>query len=130
MLSKQKNTTVQSGTIETLIGSTTTITGNISSKGMIRIDGILNGDLDNESEIIIGDGGNVTGNITAFKVSIGGNVKGNVKCSDMLEILSSGHLIGDVEVVHFSVEKGAMFNGQCNILSEGHPINDSYKEEE
>ncbi|HEY5561397.1 MAG TPA: polymer-forming cytoskeletal protein [Clostridiaceae bacterium] len=121
MLTKQKNTTSQQpsqrGSIETLIGSSAIITGNITSSGMIRIDGVLDGDLASDAEVIIGDGGKVTGDITAFKVSIGGNVRGNIKCKDVLEIMSTGHLIGDIEVMHFSVENGAMFNGNCNILS-------------
>jgi len=129
MLSKQKNVASQkasqSGTIETLIGSSTTIIGNITSSSMIRIDGILDGNLTTDSEVIIGEGGKVKGDISAFKVSIGGNVKGNVKCKDMLEIMSTGHLVGDVEVMHFSVEKGAMFNGNCNILSKESEISDS-----
>lgn len=118
MFTAAKGSAGQSNRIDTLIGASTSIIGNLNSSGVVKFDGKLNGDIVSESDVIIGEEAHINGSITAFNVSIAGNVEGNVKSSGTLEILSSGTLIGDVEVANFSIGKGAVFNGKCNMTSD------------
>jgi cytoskeletal protein CcmA (bactofilin family) len=117
MFSNTKTSTNQISKIDTLIGTSTNITGNIVATGVIRIDGKYAGDISTESDVIIGEGGYIKGNVRAVSVSISGNVEGNMCCSGTLEILSTGSLIGDVEVANFSIGKGAIFNGNCKMVN-------------
>jgi cytoskeletal protein CcmA (bactofilin family) len=104
--------------INTVIGSTTSVTGNINATETIRVDGRYIGDIVTEADIIIGERAYIKGNITAVNVSLCGGLEGNVKCTGILEILIPGKLIGDVEVGSLSIDKGAIFNGKCKILYE------------
>ena len=58
----------------------TTVTGNISASTDIRIDGILQGNLDCQGKVIIGEQGRVQGDIKAVNAEIMGTVCGNI-CS-------------------------------------------------
>jgi cytoskeletal protein CcmA (bactofilin family) len=118
MFSSSKNTSVSTNKIDTLIGAATNMSGNINTTGVIRIDGKYSGDIFTESDVIIGEGAFIKGNIIALNISIAGNVEGNIKSNGTLEILPTGTLIGDVEVVFFSIDKGATFNGMCVMISQ------------
>lgn len=103
---------IKDSKVDTLIGTTTNITGNINSDGNIRVDGRFNGDIISKKEVTIGEAGVVVGNITAENVVISGMVNGNIKCDGLLEILPSGKLYGDFEVNCVSIEEGAVFKGK------------------
>jgi cytoskeletal protein CcmA (bactofilin family) len=105
--------TNKSNKIDTIIGALTTIQGNMSGSGTIRVDGKYNGDICTETDVIIGETGSVTGNITSANVTISGIVEGNMKCSELLEILPTGQLIGDIEAKNISINTGAIFKGKC-----------------
>lgn len=117
MFSGTKSAANQISRIDTLIGASTNITGNIIASGVIRIDGKYTGDISTESDVIIGEGAYIKGNVKAVNISISGNVEGNIICSGTLEILPTGCLIGDVEVANFSIGKGAVFNGNCSMVN-------------
>jgi cytoskeletal protein CcmA (bactofilin family) len=116
MFSNSKGSNIQTNKIDTLIGPSTNITGNINATGIIRIDGCYTGDIFSESDVIIGEGASIKGNITAINVSVSGRVDGNIKSNGTLEILSSANVVGDVEVFNFSIDRGAAFNGKCIMI--------------
>lgn len=118
MFSSSKNIQASSAKVETVIGPGTFIDGDIKSTGIIRVDGKCTGDIVTNGAVIIGEGAFVSGDITAVNVSLGGRVEGNVRCSGVLEIMLKGTLIGDVDAMELSIQKGAVFNGKCNILSD------------
>lgn len=103
--------------VDTIIGPLTSIQGTINATGTIRIDGKYDGDIITETDVIIGETGIVTGNITAFNATISGMVTGNIKCSSLFELLSTGQLIGDIEAKNVSVNTGAIFKGKCLMLT-------------
>lgn len=118
MFSNSKNIQVSNTKVETIIGPGTIIEGDIKSTGMVRVEGKCTGDIITDGAVIIGEGAYINGNITAGNVSLGGRVEGNVRCSGVLEIMLKGALIGDVDAMELSIQKGAVFNGKCNILSD------------
>lgn len=101
--------------IDTIIGPSSNIEGKINASGTVRIDGKYTGDIFTDGDVIIGEDGVIDGNITAVNVSISGKVEGNVFCQNLLEILSTGHLNGDVEVKKLFISDGAVFRGKCNM---------------
>ena len=118
MFSNPRKLTSASTKIDTLIGASTTITGNIDSTGTVRIDGTYTGDIVTISDVIIGKGAYVKGNIKATSVIISGTVEGNIRCTGFLELLPTATLTGDIEVANFSIENGSTFNGRCNTYTD------------
>jgi len=101
---------------ETIIGPSVMIKGNFNSQGNIIIEGTLKGDVRTSSTIYIGDKARVTANIDAKTARAGGEIKGNMKIKDHLEVVASARIHGDIECSSLSVENGAIINGKCSML--------------
>lgn len=102
----------------TIIGSGANFNGTLNCSGTIRIDGIFEGELNIDGNIIVGESGRIKGNIRAGKITIAGTVDGDVHCSGTLELMSGGKLYGDMEVKGINIEDGAIFDGKCTMLKQ------------
>lgn len=117
--SMKKSTNAMHDDIETIIGRNTQFKGTISGAGNIRIDGSMEGEIDGEGNVIVGEMGEVVANVKARNILISGTIRGNVQAVEKLEILNSGKLYGDVTASILSVSEGAMFKGNSNMESSG-----------
>lgn len=115
----KKNANAMNDDIETIVGRNTQFKGTVSGAGNIRIDGSLEGEIEGEGNVIVGEMGEVVANVKARNVLISGLVRGNVQAAEKLEILNSGKLYGDVSAAILSVSEGAVFKGNSNMESSG-----------
>jgi cytoskeletal protein CcmA (bactofilin family) len=121
------NKKINTETYDIMVGPHTTIDGNISSEGSVRIEGIINGSIDSKGNIIVGPKANITGNVTCLSIEISGSVKGNISARGNTQVFATGSLIGDIDVISFNIEEGAVFDGNCKI-SKKQPIISDKKE--
>ena len=84
----------------------------------MRIEGTVTGSLQCKSRVVIGDSGEVKGNITANDAVISGRVIGNVIVKESLFLKATAKIFGDLMVGKSVVESGAEFNGTCKMNSE------------
>ncbi|OWZ83486.1 bactofilin family protein [Natranaerobius trueperi] len=101
--------------VETIIGNATEFKGNISSEGMVRIDGSVEGEIAIGDSLVIGEQGKVYANIKSKNVTVAGEIHGDVECTESLEILSSGKLYGNIKVTNLFIDDGATFEGNCEM---------------
>jgi len=99
--------------INTIIGKGSAISGNMKVNGFIRIDGDIDGDLETDGNVIIGENARLHGNLTAKSVIIGGIIKGNIHASESVKVLSDAAVIGDILSRKVQVEASAIFHGHC-----------------
>jgi len=100
------------------IGASVVIKGEISGSEPLYIDGKVEGSIHVSGQrVTIGRSGTVTANIDAKEVVIMGSVKGNIQCTDRLDIRAEGSLTGDVISPRVSVEDGAMLKGSVDVRS-------------
>jgi cytoskeletal protein CcmA (bactofilin family) len=98
------------------IGRSLVIKGEVTGAESLFIDGRIEGTVNfPDNRVTVGRNGNVAANITAKEVVIMGKVKGNVECSDRLDIRSEGMLSGDVITHRISVEEGAILKGGVEV---------------
>lgn len=113
MLIKKKKNTPLTGTIDTLIGANTIISGNIETKGSLKIEGKVQGNIAATGDISLGKNALVLGDVYAKNVEVNGVIEGNIYADGLLRISSSAKLFGDVEVESFVSDQGALFEGKC-----------------
>ena len=103
--------------VETIIGPGATIKGEIHSRGTVRVDGNVEGKVNADGSVIVGEKGVVNAEVTAGLVVIGGTVHGKVNGREKVEILSTGRLYGDVSTkpAKFVVAEGVIFEGRCTM---------------
>ncbi|MBR2214221.1 MAG: polymer-forming cytoskeletal protein [Selenomonadaceae bacterium] len=108
-----------SGDAETVIGKSTRLHGEITGEGNIRIDGTVEGTISIEGNAVIGESGNVEGDIKAANLVVSGTVTGNANIEGNLCIQATGQLVGDVKVKSFNIEDGGIFMGRSEMSLRG-----------
>jgi cytoskeletal protein CcmA (bactofilin family) len=84
----------------------------------IKIDGSFDGTIDVSGQLVIGEGARVVGETKrATTVSVAGSVKGNI-VADKVEILRTGRIYGDINVISFVTEEGAILRGTVTMRDE------------
>jgi len=106
------------GVIETVIGPESVFQGTMRSKSSIRVDGRLEGGIAEANGIIIGDKGQVQGDINGRVVVVGGKITGNITATHSLEILPKAQVYGDIHCALLAIGEGATFEGNCVMSTE------------
>lgn len=98
-----------------LIGAGTSIVGELSAKGDIRIDGSFKGKLNVLGKIVLGNSGIIEGEVKANSADISGSIHGQMDISGALSVKASSKIEGDIKVGKLSIEPGAIFIGNCQM---------------
>ena len=93
-----------------VIGPDLTINGDLISKGELRVDGEVQGDIKG-SRVVIGERGHITGGVVAEDIVILGHVMGSVR-GLRVSLQSTSHVEGDVCCQALVLEQGAFFEGK------------------
>lgn len=99
----------------TLISSGTTVKGDISSNGDLRIDGTIIGNIRSTAKIVVGASGVVEGDIFGNQADIVGKVSGNISAKELLQLRGESVVTGNLYAGKLQVEPSATFNGQCHM---------------
>ena len=97
------------------IGAGTIITGNIESKGDIRVDGTLKGSINTSGKVVVGKEGLVEGDVICNSADISGVTKAKITTSQLLSLKATAKLHGDIITNKLSIEPGAAFTGSCSM---------------
>lgn len=111
-----KQTDFTKANFDTLIGSNTEFKGDITSKGIVRIDGKVIGNVSIQGDLFIGESSNIKGDITATNIHVAGSVEGNIFSTGLLKLLASAKVIGDIQVKSIICEEGCILDGNCKML--------------
>lgn len=109
-----KNVSPESNAVN-LIGAGTTIEGDIKSTGDIRVDGTLIGSLNTKGKVVIGQTGNVDGEIICQNADVSGTIKGKITVQELLSLKATSKLNGDIITNKLAIEPGANFSGSCSM---------------
>ena len=112
-----------------LIGVGTTIVGEITSSGDIRVDGTLSGAINTKGKVVVGSTGMVEGNVNASNADVSGELKGSISVSELLALKSTAKLDGDIITNKLAIEPGASFTGSCSMGAVIKDINHAGKQE-
>ena len=100
---------------ESLIAADITIEGKIEGGGSVRIAGKFKGDASVQGDLTIETGAKLTGGVRADKVTIAGELEGNVEEASHIELLPTGVVIGDLKAGSLTVASGARMRGQADF---------------
>jgi cytoskeletal protein CcmA (bactofilin family) len=91
------------------IGAGTSIVGNITCDGPAQFYGHIEGEV-RGSDLLIGDGAEVVGNVIAQEVTVRGRVKGTIRAV-RVKLQATGAVEGDIFHRALSIEDTALFEG-------------------
>jgi len=113
------------------LGEDTVFSGTLSFNGVVRIDGKMDGEVNTDDTLIVGENGVIEANINAGTVICRGKIKGTIKASKRIEIHNNSEVVGNISAPALLVENGAIFDGNCDMTgSDGKIIKLVQDEEE
>ncbi len=105
----------ENGHVHNHIAIDTNITGDITSKGDLRIDGHISGTIVSEGKIVIGREGLVEGKVKCKNADIAGNVKADIEVDELIVLKETSVMTGNIVTQKISIEPGAQFTGNCTM---------------
>lgn len=103
--------------LESFIGCNSAFKGDVDSKGTLRVDGVVEGNI-SADWVIVGEKARITGNVTARGIVVGGKIDGNLKAKEIVEIKSKGQIKGEITSKKLVVAEGGIFDGKSTMPSE------------
>lgn len=104
-----------------------TLNGDLTSSGDVRIDGVLNGAIKTEGRLVLGEKGVIEGEVSCASAIIAGELKATIVAQELLTLKSTAKLSGEIIAGKLAIEPGAVFSGKCSM---GPVIKDINKSEE
>lgn len=101
-----------------VIANGTTIKGDITTNGDIKIDGNLEGTIITKSKVIVGEKGVLKGTINASNIEIMGTVTGDMTATNAIILKSTAKITGNIRTNTIVIEQNAQFNGNCKMGKE------------
>lgn len=101
--------------VQTLIAENVTVGGSITSPGAIKVDGIVNGGIESEASVVLGEKSKIIGNVKGSNIIISGYVKGDVLASGQISLTSTANVDGDMIYSSIIIDEGAKFSGSCTM---------------
>lgn len=101
--------------VNTVIGEDSHLNGEIHTQRSIRIEGTLDGTIQSQGEVFIGEKSRVKANIVAKQVTVSGEVNGNIEATNGLFISKTGRVYGDISGDRLTIEEGAIYKGKVNM---------------
>lgn len=98
-----------------MLSSDVEIKGNLKFTGELTFEGKIDGEIQTEGTLNLGDCATVNGNINAQTVVVRGKVNGNIVAKDKIEIKTKAELFGDIRASKLSVEEGVTFVGKAEV---------------
>ncbi|MBQ7210095.1 MAG: polymer-forming cytoskeletal protein [Paludibacteraceae bacterium] len=97
------------------------IIGTVIADSDIRIDGVIEGELQCSGKVVIGEKGMLKGNVACTNAEILGKLDGKINVRQSLALRSTGNIKGEVKTQTLIVEPNAVFNGTCSMGETAQP---------
>ncbi|RJF99596.1 bactofilin family protein [Noviherbaspirillum saxi] len=114
------------GTIDSLIGISTNIHGDVHFQGGLRIDGHVKGNViadgDEPSMLVISEHAKVEGEVRVAHLVVNGEIIGPVHSSELLELQPRARITGDVYYKALEMHGGALVSGKLTHDQVSEPV--------
>jgi cytoskeletal protein CcmA (bactofilin family) len=98
------------------IGKSVFIKGELTGDEDLTIEGRVEGRIELKAHnLVIGPNGKINAEVDAKNVTIIGSVVGNICATEIVEIRSSGSVMGDIRAPRISIADGAHFKGSVDM---------------
>ena len=102
--------------IDSLIGATTRIEGNVFFSGGLRVDGAVRGNVaglpDQPATLVVSEQARIDGEVQATHVVVNGTINGPVDARETLELQAGSRVKGDIHYKSIEIQQGAVIEGR------------------
>ncbi len=116
-MNKKKENETTTASERNFLSTHTKIKGDISTQGILRIDGMVEGNIVMQGRLILGPESKIRGNIVSESLEIQGDFVGDCQIKGVLALKETAIVNGNVAYGSISIDLGAQFTGTSKILS-------------
>lgn len=114
MPEKKGRATARDGVLS-IIAADLKVVGALTTDGVVKIDGLVEGDIQAERQVLVSKGGEVKGDIRSNEVIVGGRIEGSVCASGRVEVQSTATVDGDILTKRILLHEGGEVNGTLRM---------------
>ena len=111
--------------IDSLVGISARIEGNLCFTGGLRIDGEVHGNVlggeSTENVLIVSEHARIEGDVRCATLIVEGYISGDVYATELLELQPKGRIIGNVHYKKLEMHSGATVAGTLTHQAAGEP---------
>ena len=89
--------------------------GRYSFRGTVMLNGKFKGEISSGDTLIIGERAVLEADVRAGRLTVSGEVTGNLRATERIELKRTARVYGDVEAPVVVVEEGVLFEGHCRM---------------
>ena len=105
------------GKPEAYLGQGSRVTGTLVFTGQVELDGYVEGELQSQDRLVVGESAVINARIVGTDVLIKGTVTGDISASKRLVLKKPAKVVGNISSTCISIEEGVTFEGQCTMSS-------------
>jgi cytoskeletal protein CcmA (bactofilin family) len=102
-------------TAVSIIGKDMTITGDLETEGVIKVEGAVRGTIRAATQVLISPGATIDGDLHTREAVIGGQVRGTIHAGERVEVQSTAVIAGDIHTTRILVVEGGQVNGEIKM---------------
>lgn len=91
------------------------VEGELRFDTSFRVDGRFTGKVSSAGDLIVGEGGEVEGDLRVGQVFISGTVRGSIRAAKKIQISPRGKVFAEIDTPALVIEDGAFFEGRCTM---------------
>jgi cytoskeletal protein CcmA (bactofilin family) len=114
---KEKTVSLKIDDITTILGKGSEFDGKLNFEGTLRIEGKFSGEIKSDAVLVVDEGADVKAEIDVGTIVIKGQVNGNIRAKQSVEIQQPGKMYGNINTPALTIEKGVIFEGACKMES-------------
>jgi cytoskeletal protein CcmA (bactofilin family) len=100
-----------------ILSSDVEIKGSIKFQKELLIDGKVEGDINSDGVLTVGENAEIRGEIKTKSITVYGKVHGNITVGERCELKSKCVLQGDLKAARLIIEEGATFIGKSEVTT-------------
>jgi cytoskeletal protein CcmA (bactofilin family) len=102
-------------TSKNILAADVEIKGTLKFSGELTFEGKLEGEIQSDGVLNLGDSAVVNGNINAQSVVVRGKVNGNIVAKEKIDIKAKTEMFGDIRAAKLAIEEGVTFVGKTEV---------------
>lgn len=106
----------------TVIAAGSVVEGTLRVRGLVQIDGTIDGTLIADGHVSVGPEGAILGEVSADQLSVGGRIEGTLNARGHLHVLSSGAVRGSARYASLEIERGGIMDGNASRLDQAKAV--------
>lgn len=106
------------GDLNGFVDAGTRFRGELEFETTFRVEGKVEGTVSSNGTLVIGEGGEVDGDIRVGQLFVSGVVRGSVKATRRIQLCAQGKAFAELETPSLVIEDGAIFDGRCSMTRE------------